>query len=304
MHIPEMIRELHFAGSAIHVEAAGKAAQDLIIFLFNGLPAGGPAQPHVSFHLSSNLDSEHIHLEIKKIPGVDFPTRMQPPAPYRNLVELEGPANTIASQLLAYVDFHLADRSDSGLYLHSACLETDGKAVLMPGSTGQGKTTLTYFLSKNGFRYMSDEAAFIPLGSLECIGFPRPIHLKPNGVCEPETSQTTHILEIEIATDQSFGQLLDYEFLNPVNIGSSFPVKSIIFPAYQEGRKLSLKKLSTINATFELAQCLINARNLVYNGFPEIQRLTKSVPCYRMEYADTSQVKNLLRENNLFSDVD
>jgi hypothetical protein len=38
-------------------------------------------------------------------------------------------------------------------------------------------------------------------------------------------------------------------------------------------------------------QCLINARNLPDHGFPEITRLARSVPAYKMTYANFVQVE-------------
>ena len=46
-----------------------------------------------------------------------------------------------------------------------------------------------------------------------------------------------------------------------------------------------MQPLTPAQAGLRLMQCLINARNLPEHGFPEIARLSRRVPAYRMTYA-------------------
>jgi HprK-related kinase A len=62
------------------------------------------------------------------------------------------------------------------LILHSAVLERDGRALLMPAKPGVGKSTLCAALAHRGWRLLSDEMALLRDGLVHPI--PRPVGLK------------------------------------------------------------------------------------------------------------------------------
>jgi hypothetical protein len=88
------------------------------------------------------------------------------------LLESPGvPARAVASRadLIHEVDKNLTlalqrARPDL-LFLHAAAVELDGRAVVMCGSSGTGKSTMTFALLHHGFGYLSDELAPIEVES-------------------------------------------------------------------------------------------------------------------------------------------
>lgn len=59
------------------------------------------------------------------------------------------------------------------LILHAGVVWKDEKAMIFPGATGGGKTTLCLGLLQNGFQYFSDDWALIDPDSLKVWHFPR-----------------------------------------------------------------------------------------------------------------------------------
>ena len=71
-----------------------------------------------------------------------------------------------------------------GLYtIHATALEKHGRGVLIPGSTGRGKTTSFISLLRSGYRYLSDDHPLIrDAGShVEVLPFPIKINDSPSG---------------------------------------------------------------------------------------------------------------------------
>ena len=65
--------------------------------------------------------------------------------------------------------------------------------------------------------------------------------------------------------------------------------------------EFELRRLSRAQAGLELMQCLINARNLPDHGFPEVTRLARAMPAYKMTYANFAQIEpHIFR---LFGDI-
>ncbi|HIE29506.1 TPA: hypothetical protein EYP66_19730 [Candidatus Poribacteria bacterium] len=74
----------------------------------------------------------------------------------------------------AYID----EISEDFSVFHAASIVKDGKAILLVGESGKGKTTLTVSLVKRGFRYLSDDLSAIHPVTLKVLPTPKAVHLK------------------------------------------------------------------------------------------------------------------------------
>ena len=84
-------------------------------------------------------------------------------------------------ELLPYLvsQFHHQLATDANdIFVHAGCVEVDGQAVLLPGRSFSGKSTLTAALVAAGAGYLSDEYAIFDRRSGLVRPFPRPIHLR------------------------------------------------------------------------------------------------------------------------------
>lgn len=67
--------------------------------------------------------------------------------------------------------------------LHAAGIERDGRAVLIVGSSGLGKSSLTYAAMRAGWKVLADDAVYVQRGPHRRLwGVPRRIHLPPEAV--------------------------------------------------------------------------------------------------------------------------
>jgi hypothetical protein len=71
---------------------------------------------------------------------------------------------------------HLAAASVTGVVLHAAAAEGPGGAVVIPGTSGAGKTTIVAHLVAAGYGYLTDEAVVLD-GSGEIAPYPKPLSL-------------------------------------------------------------------------------------------------------------------------------
>ena len=75
-----------------------------------------------------------------------------------------------------------ATRTNRYLIFHSAVVEKNGKAVILPGDSGQGKSTLCAALATSGWRLFSDEFGFMDLATGMMVPNVRPISLKNESI--------------------------------------------------------------------------------------------------------------------------
>jgi hypothetical protein len=62
---------------------------------------------------------------------------------------------------------HIANRYTTPI--HGACIELDGRGVLLCGDSGAGKSTLAYACSQAGWTYISDDASFLLNDRSDCV---------------------------------------------------------------------------------------------------------------------------------------
>lgn len=65
------------------------------------------------------------------------------------------------------------------LAMHAAVVTRHGETLVIPGPSGQGKTTLTTALLQHGWRYVSDEALALRWSDGSLVPYPRPLALSP-----------------------------------------------------------------------------------------------------------------------------
>jgi len=265
-------RLLTFAGSAVLIEYEGTQPEKIVEFLYGDIAGDDDIAPHLTFCLVENAAGQLCLTQDDDL-----------------LYEGDSPA-AAADLLLGKSCYHLADRSRGGLLFHAGGLCRQGKGLLLPGTMGVGKTTLTAWLLSRGFDYLTDELVFVPQGAETIRPFPRPLNLK-----RPARSLFEHQLDFDGQNNQILSagstDLIPPTLFSPSTTLGEPQLCLIIFPHYQVDGEFELQQLSKAQVGLELMQCLINARNLPDHGFPEITRLARAVPAYKMTYANFAQIE-------------
>ena len=68
--------------------------------------------------------------------------------------------------------------------IHAACVELDGKGILLCGDSGTGKSTLAYACAHAGWTYITDDASFLVHGRTDrlVVGNFRQVRFRPSAV--------------------------------------------------------------------------------------------------------------------------
>jgi len=92
------------------------------------------------------------------------------------------PVDIAPMMLEMTMNWCVATRSNRYLIFHSAVLEKDGRAVILPGDSGQGKSTLCAALATSGWRLFSDEFGLFDLRTGMMMPNVRPVSLKNRSI--------------------------------------------------------------------------------------------------------------------------
>jgi hypothetical protein len=250
----------------------GTRPTKIVNFLYRDTSTDDSIPPHATFRLVTGDDPDQLLL-------------------YReDALIYKGDCEATAAELLMSETCHqLADRSQGGLLFHAAALTWQGKGLLMPGKVRAGKTTLTAWLVTRGFNYLTDELVFVPHGSDTMQTFTRPLNLKKpsRGVLQRQFDFEEHAAHL---LSSFLCDLVPPTLLKPTNVPRESLASLIIFPRYVPDGDFSLRPLSGAQTGLALMEYLVNARNLPEHGFPEIARLARTTPAYKMSYGNFDQI--------------
>jgi hypothetical protein len=89
-----------------------------------------------------------------------------------------GEAWDAINALTQFLSFDPFTRAGGVVDLHAAVVVKNGSAMVLPGGTGVGKTTLAISLAREGWTYYSDDRAPLDVESGRVFPYPRPPGLK------------------------------------------------------------------------------------------------------------------------------
>lgn len=182
--------------------------------------------------------------------------------------------------------------------LHAAGVSLNGAGLLMPGTSGAGKTTLTLALLRAGWDILSDDMLFLATGSngIEVLAFP-------------------DVIDATDATVQFFPELADrvqqpnkglgwakhqlwFESVYGSRIAWSCTPSVLVFPTVAQTATSCLTPMAQNEALFELApNVLLTDAVSSQQHLDQLAALVSVCSCYRLSVGrDFDAIPELLRQ--------
>lgn len=173
------------------------------------------------------------------------------------------------------------------LLLHAACVERDGKALILTGESGSGKSTLAALLGGRGWRFMGDELALLDLGSGVVHPFPRLVSVKNTAVAVVEAA-LRDARRGPMLTGTPKGTIR--HFVPPADaiarMGEPARPALILFPTF--GAAAAVRDMAASEVFVRLTQASTNYVSLAEPGFAALTSLVRSVPARAIDYPDAA----------------
>ena len=176
------------------------------------------------------------------------------------------------------------------LIIHAAVLEKGGRAIIMPGVPGSGKSTLCAAMSLSGWRLLSDEMALLDPAKLEITPVPRPVGLKNQSI-QIISAFSPEAKIGPAAKDTAKGTVAH---LRPTSHSiQQADVKSrpqaIIFPKYIPNSDTCLRNKARNRALLEIQENAFNTHVLGKKGYDSVKSLISGCPVYSLEYSNMGE---------------
>ena len=189
--------------------------------------------------------------------------------------------------LMNEVIYHCINTNSQHHALHAGSVHKDDQCIILPGTSGKGKSTVTAWLASNGFKYLTDELVFLSSDGM-VTPLTRPINLKVSASLLQWLDYkkiVNHIIE------DHKGSMIPHRLLNDDFSKVEPFVTHIIFPEYREDAELNFEKISPAKSTFYLLQSHVNARNLPGHGIAELSTIVRKSRSYKIIYSSFEDLK-------------
>jgi hypothetical protein len=160
----------------------------------------------------------------------------------------------------------LAQTARDRIFVHAGVVEWQQKAIVVPGRSFSGKSTLIAALVRAGCAYLSDEYAILDARG-SCHAHPRRISLRVNG-------------RIEQKTAEELGGRTRYEPL---------PLGSVLVTRYHQGASWQPSRLSSGQTVLALFQHTLAARTRTHEVLTTLRASTVGIEAWRGVRGDVSE---------------
>ncbi|MGY6708784.1 MAG: PqqD family peptide modification chaperone [Rhizobiaceae bacterium] len=215
-------------------------------------------------------------------PWLDQP--VQEPDPFR------AAANLAVDLLEAY----LAENADL-LAVHCGSAVLGGKAVLFPGASRAGKSTLIAALAAAGFPVLGDDVlALTPddVPHTKSLGIHPRIRLPLPETASAELNK--FVADHSRAADAKYAYLGLPGGAGPA-FGRSAPLGSVVLLERREGQAASLASLPQGDGVQELMTQHLSPGLSQAQALPQLIAALQKTPCYRLRYDDLDEAVKLLK---------
>ena len=170
----------------------------------------------------------------------------------------------------------VAEMSPHRLFVHAGVVALRGKAVVIPGRSFSGKSTLTSELVKAGATYYSDEYAVLDANGY-VHHYARPLSIREHG----------HLKKPKKCKVESFGG----------RAGSRpLPVGLVVVSKYKPGATWRPRELSAGEGALELIANTVSARREPEKVLSTLNQVVASAPVLKGFRGDASQVVDFIFE--------
>ncbi len=225
-------------------------------------------------------------------------TRSLPWKPHEVVFDWEGrspyPALPLAQAHPLFewgLNWCVATASGGHTVIHSAVVERDGLALVLPGQPGAGKSTLCAALALQGWRLLSDELTIVSQADGLVQAVPRPISLKGDSIALIGQHYPHADITAPVAGTHK-GHVAYARAPGPA-VAASFqaaPIGHVVFPRFSQGLELAYEPLTRAAALTELMKHTFNVGLLGSEGFTALAHAIGNAKCYAVDYGDLPSI--------------
>jgi hypothetical protein len=204
----------------------------------------------------------------------------------------------LAYTLMNEVIYHCIDKDATRHALHAGGVCRNGACILLPGTSGSGKSSLTAWLVAHGYQYLSDELVFLS-DDATVAPLTRPISLKVETTQFPWLPSEDELKRAH-GISSNRGSMIPHRLLNPEYQVEQHSVTHFVFPKYRPGAETEFQEVSPARSILYLMQSHANARNLGGLGVTQLSGVVRACRSYTLSYGSFNELEPIFFSSQTF----
>ncbi|MBB5205714.1 hypothetical protein HNQ51_003041 [Inhella inkyongensis] len=195
------------------------------------------------------------------------------------------------------LNWSVAHRALGFLVMHAAVLARNGRALMLPGFPGAGKSTLCASLTfMRGWQLFSDELAIYDPARAQLLPHPRPISLKNESIARVQAMPGAQLGPVFRATRK--GDIAHAACPQASVQAAHRPAELawLVFPRFEAGAESSVEEISRVEAFVLLSEQNFNQERMGEAGFTAACALLDGARCFQIRYGSTEAGLALIDE--------
>jgi len=204
--------------------------------------------------------------------------------------------DAIIDKLTLAVVMHAYKSIEWVVSIHAAAIGTRDRCVLVPGESGNGKTTLTAaLLSSERMSYLTDDISLLDPDDFRVMPVPGTLVLK-QGSWKALESYLPRLRDLSVR--RRGGQDVRYWSPPATQVAAgSLPVRAIVFARYDAAASGQLARLSTLDGVSRLmaAPCTVSAP-ITAETVHRVVAWAQAIPFYALAYGSLAEAKSIVED--------
>lgn len=179
-------------------------------------------------------------------------------------------------------------RKNGFYFLHAGCVAKNEFCFVIPGASGNGKSTLSFLLSQNGFKLVSDDRIFFEEKSDYCFSFPTPVKI---------TKESQKLLNLDLNEKISYQGKTLVPKDSFQTIEKAIP-KVFLFPKISEGKSslVKLEKSQAFSRLLPLSLTLSDSQAVKFQ-LGKMRSILENCDCFEFNFGqDFDAIPKLIGE--------
>lgn len=168
------------------------------------------------------------------------------------------------------------------MWLHAGAAAYRDSAVLIPGLSGRGKSTLVTSLCAQGWTYLSDDIVPLDPNSGKVIPFPRLPMVRENLGQQLPLDRVQELRKTEI------------DLKPEAMCREAMPIRALVFPTYSPHSPTKILPYSPAIAALELLENCLNFVHHKQAAVRYVCELVKHLPTFQMSYSSGNLAAELI----------